>query len=225
MTTELFLATIVALLPIANPVSTAALFLGITQGDTEAHRRHQATMGVLYMFGILVVFLVAGSLILEFFGISLSGLRIAGGIMVAKVAWGMLNPGPDDNRVAGDSKSEARKKSDVSFTPLAMPSLSGPGAIAVTIGLAAEVDAVGDYLMIALGILAVSLISWVALRGSTTVVRFFGVAGMNALSRIMGFLLLCVGVQFVLNGMMGFLSNPEILRPVIEAVTAAYQPS
>lgn len=138
------------------------------------------------MFFLLVVFLIAGSLIMEFFGISIPGLRIAGGLMVARVALSMLRP--DESRVSEEAKDETLDKPDVSFTPPAMPSLSGPGAIAVTIGLAAGVDAMLDYVIIIVGIFVVSVICWAALRASTTLVKFFGVVGMNAVSRIMGFL-------------------------------------
>ncbi|MDD3375577.1 MAG: MarC family NAAT transporter [Candidatus Omnitrophica bacterium] len=212
----LLLGTIFALLPIANPVSTAAFFLGITKGDSAKKRNQQATMGCIYMFWILVAFLIAGSLIMEFFGISIPGLRIAGGLMVCNVGVNMLNP--KDDGMKEESKQECRKKSDISFTPLAMPSLSGPGAIAVTIGLAAEIDHVFDYVIIIVGILIVTMICYAVLRASSMVVKFFGVAGVDALSRIMGFLLLCVGVQFILNGIIGVVTDPEIMQNIISAI-------
>ncbi len=212
---EMLLGTIVALLPIANPVSTAALFLGITKGDTQEERNRQALMGCIYMFAILVTFLLAGSLIMEFFGISIPGLRIAGGFMVCRVAMGMLSA--KDDEIEEETREEAKQKSDVSFSPLAMPSLSGPGAIAVTIGLASEVDMMLDYAFIIAGIFSVSLICWLALRASGVLVKFFGAAGMNALSRIMGFLLLCVGIQFIVNGILGIVKDPELIQAIVTA--------
>ncbi len=88
----LALTTFTALLPIANPFSTAPVFLAITDGDSEEKRAQQIRMGIIYMFAILVVFLVAGTMILNFFGISTPGLRIAGGIMIVRISIQMLNP-------------------------------------------------------------------------------------------------------------------------------------
>lgn len=213
---SLTLGTIVALLPIANPFSTAALFLSITKGDSKARRRQQALKGCVYVFCILVSFLVGGRLIMEFFGISIPGLRIAGGLMVARIGLGMLKTQVDAPKTKA-METEAKEKDDISFTPLAMPSMSGPGAIAVTIGLATQTHGVLDFVAIILGIFIVTVICWLVLTASTKVVDFLGENGMNALCRIMGFLLLCVGVQFMVNGIIGIFSDPEIMSGFIEA--------
>lgn len=209
------LGTVVALLPITNPFSTAALFLSITEGDSPEKRKRQALKGCIYVFFILVVFLVAGRLIMEFFGISIPGLRIAGGLMVARIGMGMLKP-KEDGVKTEETEAEAIEKDDISFTPLAMPSMSGPGAIAVTIGLASQTSRIVDFAAIIFGIFIVALICWLVLRASTKVINFLGVNGMHALCRIMGFLLLCVGVQFIVNGIVGVATDPEIMKRIIE---------
>jgi multiple antibiotic resistance protein len=212
---NIVLATIVALLPITNPVSTAAVFMSITGGDSTENRRKQALKGSLYAFAILIVFLITGTLIMEFFGISIPGLRIAGGIMVMQVAFSMLK----DNDVAmkKEAKNEAVQKQDVSFTPLAMPSLSGPGAIAVTIGLSAGTDRWVDYTAIVLGIFLVVVIAFLTLRASGRILGFFGKTGITALSKIMGFLLLCVGIQFLINGIVEIIVDEDFLRRLMQS--------
>lgn len=214
---NLVLGTVVALLPITNPFSTAALFLSITEGDSKEKRRQQAYKGCIYVFCILVCFLIAGRFIMEFFGISIPGLRIAGGLMVARIGFTMLKP-PSDEAKMKKAKDEAIEKDDISFTPLAMPSMSGPGAIAVTIGLATQTQGVLDFSAIIVGIFIVTIICWLVLRASTRVVDFLGTNGMNALCRIMGFLLLCVGIQFIVNGVIGVATDPETLRRFVEAL-------
>jgi len=210
------LATIVALLPITNPVSTAALFMSITAGIAKKERQNQAFKAAVYAFGILVAFLITGTLIMEFFGISIPGLRIAGGLMVIRVAFSMLKDKADE--LESDAKKEAKQKRDVSFTPLAMPSLSGPGAIAVTIGLSAGTDKLTDNIAIILGIFIVVLIAFLTLRTSDKVLKFFGKTGMNALSKIMGFLLLAVGIQFVINGITAIIVDEIFLTRLIESI-------
>lgn len=212
------LVTIVSLLPITNPVSTAALFLSITGPYSVQLRRQQAMKGVLYTFSILVVFLIAGTLIMQFFGISIPGLRIAGGVMVIKVAMSMLQA--KDDEVAEDSKEEAIEKEDISFSPLAMPSLSGPGAIAVTIGLSAGTEHWSEYIAIILGIVIVVGVAYVTLLGSDKIIKFLGTTGMNALSKIMGFLLLCVGIQFLIDATLAIMADPEFIQDIINAYNA-----
>lgn len=210
------LATFVGILPIANPFATAVVFLTITEGFSEERRRHKARLACLYMAGVLITFLLAGTLIMKFFGISIPGLRIAGGLIVARIGFGMLNA-PPDNEVSEKLREEAALK-DVAFTPLAMPMLSGPGSIAVTIGMAAESRGVDETAAIVAGIALVAFASWLVLRASGRVVRVLGTAGMGAMSRILGFLLVCVGIQFVVDGIHQILSSPEFMGPILEAI-------
>ena len=159
---ELVLYTLATLLPILNPFSTAPLFLAITEGYDEAERKEQARRGVLYMVAILGVFLLAGTLIINAFGISLPGVRIAGGILVGRVAFRMLYP-KDRVGLTPEEEKESRNKADISFFPLAMPSLSGPGSIAATISLATIVERWWDYIAISVGILLIAVVVFVSL--------------------------------------------------------------
>ena len=214
---ELILGTVIGLLPIINPLAAAPVFLAITEGDTEERRRKQAFMGCTYMVLILVSFLVGGSFIMSFFGISIPGIRVAGGLMVAGIGLGMLRPARPSPQTEQE-KAEAQAKQDISFSPLAMPQLSGPGSIAVTVGFTSLATHWMDYIAITLGILIVALISYLTLRLSTSIVRIIGVNGMSAVTKIMGFLLLCVGVQFVVNGVIAIATDPVLLRGIRDAL-------
>ncbi len=211
--------TFIAILPIVNPFSTAVVFLTITEGFGEQRRNDQARLACIYMTVVLTVFLVAGVLIMEFFGISIPGVRIAGGLVVARVGFGMLSPEPEAP-VSSASAQEATTMTDVAFTPLAMPMLSGPGAIAVTIGMAAEADGVAETAATAIGIALTAFVSYLVLRASQRVVGFMGVTGMQALSRIMGFLLVCIGIQFIGLGLREILAAPEFMGPILDNLEA-----
>jgi multiple antibiotic resistance protein len=197
-------STVVALLPIVNPFSTIGLVISITANLTEEERTQQIRRACIYMFFILVAFLVAGSLIMGFFGISIPGLRIAGGLVVSYLGFRMLFPGQP--AITGPEHSEAIKKPDVSFTPLAMPSLSGPGSIAVVVGLSSTLQQGGyvviGHLLVGVGIAITAVISYFVLRAATKLQGILGETGIDAVSRIMGFLLICIGVQFVINGVL-----------------------
>jgi multiple antibiotic resistance protein len=215
---ELGLATFVALLPIANPFSTAVVFLAITPHLSEERKRSQAMMAAVYMTAILLVFLFSGAYIMSFFGISLPGVRIAGGLIVSRIGFSMLNPHEDEKDLEPEEKDEALTMKDLAFTPLAMPMLSGPGAIAVTLSLATDASNPREFLGISIGIVLVAVVSWLVLRTSRRVVRFLGPTGINAMSRIMGFLLVCVGIQFFVLGVAGFVVNPDFLAALLDAL-------
>jgi len=207
------LATFAGLLPIANPFSTAVVFLALTARLSEDARERQAMLACLYALGVLWVFLFAGALIMSFFGISIPALRVAGGLIVARVGFGMLSP-PDTDATPDAPPSRL----DIAFTPLAVPMLSGPGSIAVTIGMAAGAESVTDYVAIAIGIALVVVFSWGILRSARSVKRLLGEQGIDALTRIMGFLLVCIGVQFIGIGVAEVVAAPQLLGPILETL-------
>jgi multiple antibiotic resistance protein len=193
------LSTIGALLPIVNPFAAAPMVITMTAPMTEQDRRDQIRRGCVYMFCILAAFLVAGGLIMQFLGISIPGLRVAGGLVIAAVGFRMLFL-PQPSTAYADSAP----KHDISFTPLAIPSLAGPGSIAVVIGMSTTAQANNDVLlrhgMIVVGIALTAVVCYFVLRAATRLARFLGPAGMSGMTGIMGFLLVCIGVQFVING-------------------------
>ncbi len=215
---QLILGTVVALLPLINPLASAPTFLAITEGDTHARRMQQLRMACIYMVVILVSFLIGGTFIMRFFGLSIPGLRIAGGLLVAGIGSSMLMAPPRGAEQDDAAHAAARAKRDVSFSPLAMPMMSGPGSIAVTIGFTSLATAWFDYIAIILGIAIVAIITYVTLRLSERVVLVIGVGGMNALSKVMGFIILCIGIQFVVNGVIDIATDPTLLQRIRDAV-------
>lgn len=199
------LSTVGALLPIVNPLSAVGLVVSITANLSPQERAEQIRRACIYMFFILTAFLIAGGLIMSFFGISIPGLRIAGGMIMSYLGFRMLFP--ETAAISGREQAEALEKADVSFTPLAMPSLSGPGSIAVVVGMSTTVQdrehVVIGHVLVAIGIAITALISYAVLKAATRLDRVLGQVGMNAMARIMGFLLICIGIQFVINGVLG----------------------
>jgi multiple antibiotic resistance protein len=216
---ELILGTIIALLPLINPLAAAPTFLAITERDTPERRNQQLRMACIYMIAILVSFLIGGTFIMGFFGISIPGLRIAGGLLVAGIGSGMLVAPPRDPAVQSRETEAARAKRDIAFSPLAMPMLSGPGAIAVTLGFTSLATDWTDYAAIILGILVVAGIIYSTLRVSGRIVQVIGITGMNALTKVMGFLILCIGIQFVVNGVLGIATDPTLLRSIRDTLS------
>lgn len=216
----IFLGTFIGLLPIINPLAAAPTFLAITEGDSAERRREQARKGCFYMVGILVSFLIGGTFIMNFFGISIPGLRIAGGILMSGIGMGMLATQKSAANPDAEEREAARKKVDISFSPLAMPMLSGPGSIAVTLGFTSLATTWTDYLAIIAGIVSVAALTYLVLRLSGRIVNLIGPVGVNAMTKIMGFLIMCIGVQFVVNGVLGIATDPELLHAIKSTLTA-----
>ena len=208
---ELILGTVVSLLPIINPLASTPVLLVITEGDSEERRHAQVKRSCLYMAAILMAALLGGTFIMNFFGISIPGLRIAGGLLVSGIGFSMLVPRREDAEERRRHE-EARAKRDVSFSPLAMPMLSGPGSIAATIGLASLATHWLDYVAIVLGFVIVAIVSYLTLSLAGRIVQLIGANGMSALTKIMGFLIFCIGIQFVVNGVINIATDPAVVR-------------
>ncbi len=216
-------ATFGALLPIMNPFSTAPVFVAVTQRMSAERRLQQARLACIYAFAVLSVALLAGTLILTFFGISIHALRIAGGLIVARLGFHMLDPEPEPKLAAGD-EAEALKMRDVAFTPVAVPMLSGPGSIAVTIGMATTIEHPAQNVAVVVGIALTALVSWLVLRSSVRVVGYLGESGVNVLTRIMGLLLVGIGVQFVFVGVTEPLLSQDVIGEIIDHIQKATKP-
>lgn len=181
------------------------VFLALTTQNSDARRKKQALKSAVWMMIILVIFFLAGSYIMSFFGISLEGIRIAGGLMIMRASYSLLNPNDGGKKLTAEDEEEAITKEDISFSPMAMPMLSGPGSIAVVLGLASSITEWQQYLITILAILLTAVLSWSILRVAPFGVKYLGKTGMNAMTRMMGFIGLTIGVQFIINGVMPLL--------------------
>lgn len=204
---------LVLVLPLVNPLTTVALFLGLAGNMSVAEQRRQIRQAAVYVFAIMTVAFYGGQVIMDVFGISIPGLRVAGGLIVALIGLRMLfSQQKAESAVEVVSKAEEIGDSgsssavNIAFVPLAMPCTAGPGTIAMLISAAAQVKSGVDVtpwvITVAplLTILIVSLVVWACLRSSGAIMHLLGKSGVEAISRLMGFLLVCMGVQFVING-------------------------
>jgi multiple antibiotic resistance protein len=203
-----FLGGLVSLITITNPVPKIPLFMTLAGDMGEAQRNEQARRACVYAFVILGVSLFAGVLILEGFGISQGALRIAGGLTVAILGYRMLFQSYESHLGRNPGQT------DFAFFPLALPGISGPGSIAVVIGISTEIAELKTlaektlaYSATVVSLLLTCMIMWATLRSARIVSRFLGEQGMEALSRLMGFLLVCVGIQFIGSGVRTFVAG------------------
>jgi multiple antibiotic resistance protein len=191
------LETFLALFPIVNPFGGVPMFFALTTDMDRVERRRTALKTALYVIGILIVFLFFGRFVLNFFGISLPVLQIAGGLIVANTAWGMVTA---SSRMTPAESHEASTKEDISLTPMAMPMLAGPGSIGVIMGLAAHADSMVAYVGMVIGIVALGIVVFLFLSLGGPFVKRLGPGATGAINRIFGFLILALAVQLVWDG-------------------------
>ena len=191
------IGTLAALFPIANPIGAVPVFYSLTATDTRSERRKQAQQTAINVVLILAVFLLGGRTILEFFGISLNVLRIAGGLLVANAAWEMVT---SRQRLTDSEQKAGTEKEDISFTPMAIPLIAGPGSIGVTIGLATRLTHWSDYLGCLIGIGLFGGLLYICLVLGESLLSILGRNGLGALNRVLGFFILAIAVQLIADG-------------------------
>ncbi len=194
-------ATFLALFPIVDPFGGIPIFFSLTSNWTPRDRSRTAFKTGMWVFLILVAFLFFGRFVLYFFGISLPVLKIAGGLIVANTAWGMVT---STARITPAESHEAEDKEDISLTPLAMPLMSGPGAIGVVMALAAHVDNVAAYIGMVIGVALIALSVSLFFCMGGPLVRRLGPGAVGAINKIFGFLILAIAVQLVWDGVADF---------------------
>lgn len=206
-----FLLAFPALFSIINPLGGAIIFHEVAGDVNTAQKRRLAKRVATYSFFVMISALLAGTYILNFFGISMNALRIAGGLVVSVRAYEMLNaPDSTTRRKQKDAEPvSAASDEDLAgyaFFPLTLPFTTGPGTIAVTISLAtgrpddfsqAWIFYAGD----SLAVLANAVVIWACYSASDRMVRILGHSGQVVVSRMVAFLLLGIGVQIAITGL------------------------
>ena len=197
---KLFGEAVATLLVIMDPLGTVPLFLGLTGGRSNRERARMATQAVGVAFFVISLFAVLGRQILVYLGISVPALQAAGGLLLVLVALELLTGKQDEPSAVADV--------NVALVPLGTPLLAGPGAIVATIVFVREAQraehAVAAYLAIALAVVAVHLVLWVALRYSVVIIRLIRESGIVLLTRIFGLLLSAIAVQLVADAIFAF---------------------
>ena len=203
---ETMLLVVAALLPVANPIACASAFLDKTDDLSVDDRRSAAMMVARYGFVLLVASALVGAYVLDFFGLSIPVVQVAGGLIVCSLGWTLLSQeGARNKQSEVVHVSTPADLSSRAFYPLTMPLTVGPGSISVAITLGANVPSGARALAVsavalATGILLVALSIYFVYAKADTVLKRLGTTGTVIVTRLSAFILFCVGVQIVWNG-------------------------
>ena len=198
-----YIKIFVGLLAIVNPFGAVPMFISMTADESAEQRRITTNHVAMGLSIILLVSLFAGDMLLGFFGITIDSFRVGGGILVLLMAISMLQAKTSPVKQTDEEATESVQKESVAIVPLAMPLLAGPGAISTVILAANKAGSVLGEIIIAGGIVVLSLVVWVVLRMSPWIAGHIGATGINIMTRIMGLMLTAIAVEFIVNGIKG----------------------
>jgi multiple antibiotic resistance protein len=190
---------VVALFPIVDPIGNTPWFVVATRGMDSRVRRSQAFRGVWIASVMLILFLLAGSFVLDFFGVSLAGVECVGGLVIGWVGWQMLMDTPSRDLEETDPPATPADR-DISFSPLAFPLLAGPGALAIALGLSNRHDSAADYIGFCLGIVVVMAICLAILTRAGDLIARIGPRGIDVINGIFGLIVLAIAAELVFHG-------------------------
>ena len=206
------LLTIATLLPIVNPLAGAPIYLAMTTGLPDAERPRLAYSVALNCFVLLVASMLIGVYVLDFFGVSIPAVQVAGGVVVCSFSWSLLN-GNAIPKISGKHDIETLEQR--AFYPLTMPLTVGPGSISVAVTLGANLP---DHLhpllqtVIAhcIGVAITVGIIYLCYRYAQNVLDRLGAAGSNVVMRLSAFILLAIGTQIIWNGLRGLIETLKL---------------
>ena len=202
-----FLLTFAGLFPIVNPFEAAPFFLGLTAGMSSDERAVLARKAAVNGFSLLLGSMVLGPWLLEFFGIELPVVRIAGGLVVTALGWKLLSQESwSDHGSSGVQPGGERKVG--SFYPLTMPLTVGPGSMSVAITIGSRKPATerhwGEMALHGIGalsgVIAIAITIYIAYRFAESFARILGVTGLEVMVRLSAFILMCIGIEIIWTG-------------------------
>ncbi len=189
-----------SLFSVVNPFGTMPIFLGLTQDMEKSESSKVAFKSSLFMTIILLISFFAGQYVLSFFGITVVALRIAGGLIISISGFALLTGKFSQHKgIDKRVKDDAYTKEDPSMTPLSIPMLAGPGSMSFLISSYQDFPDSESHLMICAAIGLVGLCTYLILASSRMVNKAIGASGLRSLSRVIGFIVIAIGIQYVLG--------------------------
>nr|WP_315156062.1 MarC family protein [uncultured Flavobacterium sp.] len=205
---DLFIYLFFALFSVLNPIGTVPIFVGLTQGDSKQECSRISLWTSINVFLILIISFFIGKYVLSFFGISIDSLRIAGGLIIVSSGFSLLSG--KFNKKRGINKkieTDAQKRNDIALTPLAIPMLAGPGSISLLIAFYQEHHATNELIIASLAIFAIAIAIFIILRSAHYLAQILGASGIVAISRIVGFIVIAIGIQYIVSALINIIKN------------------
>lgn len=206
---ELFLIVFASVFSVMNPLGTVPVFVSLTQNENRKEKNRVSLRTSINAFVILLLAFFIGKYILTFFGITIESFRIAGGLVIASSGFSLLTGSFNKHKGMENASIEkdVKTRESVSLTPLAIPMLAGPGTISLLISLQKEYVLLSDQLVIMGALSTVCIIIYFMLNKSHYIVKWLGASGLNAVSRIVGFIVIAIGIEYISSAISTIISR------------------
>jgi multiple antibiotic resistance protein len=199
-----FLNSSITLFSVLDPIGAVGVFLVLTANMSKERRQAQVGRTVKAVTIILLVFTFTGAAIFKVFGISISALLVAGGLILMQMSLRMLEGKTTVSRNSAKEQDEAEIKDDIAIIPMAIPFLAGPGAITTVIVFASRTEGVVGWVSLIISVSLVIGLTYIILLQSQRLAAMLGETGMRITVRVMGIILLAMGAEFTLSGIKGY---------------------
>lgn len=201
-----FLVLLGAIFSVLNPIGAIPFFVGLTHDYSKKDRSRVSLMTAINVCIILLISFFVGEYVLKFFGITISALRIAGGILIASSGFGLLNANPKKRKgISKEVEEDLQTRNSIALTPLAMPMLAGPGSISLLIAFYQDHNSTIDVAASTTAIIVVSFLIFLILRSAHYLAKYLGASGIVAISRIVGFLTVAIGIQYIISAVLSII--------------------
>lgn len=205
---ELFIYIFAALFSVINPIGTVPIFVGLTQHDSKSERSRVSLWTAIDVFIILIISFFVGQYVLDFFGISIEALRIAGGLIIVSSGFSLLSGKFKKTRgINKKVENDVQTRNDIALTPLAIPMLAGPGSISLLIAFYQDHQETHEIIIASLAILAVAFSIFIILRSAHYLSKILGASGIVAISRIVGFIVIAIGIQYIVSAIVSIIKG------------------
>lgn len=205
----IFLLTVVAaIFALVNPLGAVPTLVSLTDSFSDRERGHVINKAIMVATGMLLGFMFLGEYIFSVLGIDISDFKIAGGILLFKVAFDMIQGKLSTTKLTPLEQQDILEREAVGIVPIGVPLLSGPGSITTAIiYFNSKSNGLLDRLFVIVGIIIVMALAYLILRFSTRILDRLGKTGSLIISRIMGLLLAAIGIDFIVSGIAGVILN------------------
>lgn len=205
---DVFIYLVAALFSVLNPIGTIPIFVGLTQDYTKSERAKVSLTTSINVAVILLISFLVGQYVLTFFGITITALRIAGGIIITNSGFSLLNGNFSKNKgINKQVEREVQTRQHIALTPLAMPMLAGPGSISLLIAYYQDHQSTHEIFFSCLAIIAVAIAIYIILRSGHYLAKILGSSGIVAISRIIGFLTIAIGIQYIITAILSIIKE------------------
>jgi MarC family membrane protein len=205
---EIFTYLFVALFSVINPIGTVPIFVGLTQDYNKKERAKVSLWTAVNVCIILIISFFIGEYVLNFFGISINALRIAGGLIIVSSGFALLTG--KFNKTRGINKKveeDIQNRNEIALTPLAIPMLAGPGSMSLLIAYYQEHHTTTDMIWATLAIVAIAIAIFLILRSAHYLSKILGASGIVAISRIVGFIVIAIGIEYIVGAVLNIIKT------------------